>query len=52
VILLGGEITVEANRFLPLLDVRPRMVIAQLRNAAGVVGAALAATGGAVSTSP
>lgn len=51
VILLGGEITVEANRFLPLLDVRPRMVIAQLRNAAGVVGAALAATGGVPSTS-
>jgi polyphosphate glucokinase len=51
VILLGGEITVEANRFLPLLDVRPRMVIAQLRNAAGVVGAAVAATGGVISTS-
>jgi len=45
VILLGGEITVDADRFLPLLDVRPRIVIAQLRNAAGVVGAALAAAG-------
>jgi len=45
VILLGGEITVDADRFLPLLAVRPRIVIAQLRNAAGVVGAALAAAG-------
>jgi polyphosphate glucokinase len=46
VILLGGEITVEAKRFLPLLDVRPRIVIARLRNAAGVVGAALASARG------
>jgi polyphosphate glucokinase len=43
VIVLGGEITVEAQRFMPLLEVRPRIVIAQLRNSAGVVGAALAA---------
>lgn len=42
VIVLGGEITVDADRFLPGLDVRPRIVIAQLRNSAGVVGAALA----------
>jgi len=45
VIMLGGEITVEAHRFLPLLDVRPRLVVAQLRNSAGVVGAAMAAVG-------
>jgi len=44
VILLGGEITGEACCFLPLLEVRPRIVIAGLRNAAGVVGAALAST--------
>jgi len=43
VILLGGEVTVEARRFLPHLDVRPRIVVAQLRNSAGVVGAAMAA---------
>lgn len=45
VILLGGEITVDADRFLPSLAVRPRIVIAELRNAAGVVGAALATAG-------
>jgi polyphosphate glucokinase len=43
VIMLGGEITESADRFLPLLHVRPPIAIAQLRNAAGVVGAALAA---------
>jgi polyphosphate glucokinase len=42
VIILGGEITTEAVRFLPLLDVRPPVRIATLRNAAGTVGAALA----------
>lgn len=41
-IVLGGEITVESAQFLPRLDVRPRVAIAQLRNAAGAVGAALA----------
>jgi polyphosphate glucokinase len=42
VIVLGGEITTESPRFLPLLDVRPPVRIATLRNAAGTVGAALA----------
>jgi len=51
VIVIGGEITVEASRFVPLLDVRPRIVIAQLRNSAGVVGAALAAAVAPTSTS-
>ncbi len=50
VIVLGGEITVEAHRFMPLVEVRPRIVIAQLRNAAGVVGAALAARAATAST--
>jgi polyphosphate glucokinase len=50
VIVLGGEVTEEADRFVPLLDVRPRIVIGQLRNAAGVVGAALAAGGDRAST--
>jgi len=51
VIVIGGEITVEAGRFVPLLDVRPRIVVAQLRNSAGVVGAALAAAAAPSSTS-
>jgi polyphosphate glucokinase len=46
VIILGGEITVESKNFLPLLHVRPRVEIAQLRNAAGTVGAALSVAGG------
>jgi polyphosphate glucokinase len=40
-IMLGGEITGESAHFLPLLDARPRVVIARLRNAAGTVGAAV-----------
>jgi polyphosphate glucokinase len=39
-IMLGGEITVDSMHFMPLLDVRPRVEIAQLHNAAGTVGAA------------
>jgi polyphosphate glucokinase len=42
VIILGGEVTVDAARFVPLLDIRPRIKIATMRNAAGVVGAAMA----------
>ncbi len=42
VIILGGEVTVDAQRFVPLLEVRPRISIAKMRNAAGVVGAARA----------
>lgn len=45
VIILGGEITQSADRFVPLLSVRPRLVIAGLRNAAGVVGAAMTVAG-------
>jgi len=42
-IVLGGGITKEADRFLHLLDVRPRVRIATLKNNAGIAGAALAA---------
>ncbi len=40
-VILGGEITSESDRFLDMLDVRPPIEIAQLRNAAGVIGAAM-----------
>lgn len=45
VIVLGGEVTQSADRFVPLLSVRPKLVIAEMHNAAGVVGAALAVEG-------
>lgn len=54
-IILGGGISRKADRFLPLLDVRPPIVPAALRNQAGIIGAAVrghqlaaAATRGAV----
>lgn len=44
-ILIGGGVSREADRFLPLLDTKARMVAAELRQNAGIVGAALASTG-------
>ncbi|HEY8868782.1 MAG TPA: ROK family protein [Candidatus Limnocylindrales bacterium] len=42
-IIIGGGVSKNADRFLPLLTVRPPVVAAQLRNNAGIVGAAMAA---------
>jgi polyphosphate glucokinase len=42
-IILGGGISRRADEFLPLIDVRPRVVPAALRNQAGMIGAALRA---------
>lgn len=43
-VILGGGISKKADRFLPLLDVRPPTVAARLQNEAGIVGAALRAS--------
>lgn len=37
---VGGGVSKKANKFLPLLDLRTPIVPAELRNAAGIVGAA------------
>lgn len=42
-IIAGGGVSKRADRWLPLLDVRTRVVAAELRNDAGIVGAAVAA---------
>lgn len=42
-IVLGGGVSKNADRFIPRLTVRPRVVPATLRNDAGIVGAAMAA---------
>jgi polyphosphate glucokinase len=42
-IILGGGASKKADKFLPLIKVRPEVVAAQLLNEAGIVGAALAA---------
>jgi polyphosphate glucokinase len=42
-VILGGGISRRADKFLPLLDVRPPVVPAALRNEAGMVGAAMRA---------
>jgi polyphosphate glucokinase len=39
-VILGGGISKRADKFLPLLDVRPPVVVATLRNEAGIIGAA------------
>jgi polyphosphate glucokinase len=42
-IILGGGVSKNAEKFIPRLTVRPRVVPATLRNDAGIVGAAMAA---------
>ncbi|MBA2719152.1 MAG: ROK family protein [Chloroflexi bacterium] len=42
-IILGGGVSKNADKFIPRLTVRPRVVPAKLRNDAGIVGAAMAA---------
>jgi polyphosphate glucokinase len=41
---VGGGVSKKADQFLPLVDIETEIVPAQLRNAAGIVGAALYAT--------
>jgi polyphosphate glucokinase len=41
---VGGGISKKADKFLPLIEITTQIVPAQLRNAAGIVGAALYAT--------
>jgi polyphosphate glucokinase len=43
---IGGGVSRKAEKFLPLIDVRPDVVPAQLQNEAGIVGAALLAAEG------
>ncbi len=43
VIILGGGVSKNADRFLKLLTVRPPVIVAELRGDAGIVGAALLA---------
>ncbi|HEY1134059.1 MAG TPA: ROK family protein [Nocardioides sp.] len=43
-LVVGGGVSKKADKFLPLIDVRTPIVPAELRNAAGIVGAALAAS--------
>jgi polyphosphate glucokinase len=42
-IILGGGVSKQPERFIPRLNVRPRILPARLRNDAGIVGAAMAA---------
>ena len=42
-IILGGGVSKQPDKFIPRLTVRPRVVPARLRNDAGIVGAAMAA---------
>jgi polyphosphate glucokinase len=42
-VILGGGVSKRGDRFIPLLDVRPPVVAATLRNEAGIVGTAMRA---------
>ena len=41
--IIGGGISKDADKFIPRLTVRPRVVAAESRNNAGIVGAAVIA---------
>src|SRR5579859_1039403 len=43
-IIVGGGVSKEADKFLPYLTVQTRVVVATMHNDAGIIGAALAAT--------
>lgn len=43
-IILGGGVSRKADRFIPLIKTRARVVAAELMNEAGIIGAALAST--------
>lgn len=45
VFVVGGGVSENADKFLPLLNLRARIIPATLQNTAGIVGAALAAKG-------
>lgn len=45
VIIVGGEVSNEHDKFLPSIRTRARLIPAQLRNRAGIIGAALAVAG-------
>jgi polyphosphate glucokinase len=46
-IILGGGVSKQGDRYIPRLTVRPPVVAAQLRNDAGIIGAAIVAIAGA-----
>ena len=45
VIIIGGGVSKKSHKFLPHIDIRTELVPAELQNDAGIVGAALVATG-------
>jgi polyphosphate glucokinase len=51
-IIVGGGVSKKADRWLPHIDIRARLVPAQLQNNAGIIGAAMAATQRAAVRSP
>ena len=44
--ILGGGVSKQSDKFIPRLTVRCPVVAAQLRNDAGIIGAAIVATAG------
>lgn len=51
-IILGGGVTKEPAKFVPLLDSRAPIVVARFRNSAGIIGAALLAAGADADAAP
>lgn len=52
VIIIGGGVSKKSHKFLPHIDIRTELVPAELQNDAGIVGAALVATGQGPASAP
>jgi len=52
VIIIGGGVSKKSHKFLPHIDIRTELVPAELHNDAGIVGAALVATGQGPASAP
>jgi polyphosphate glucokinase len=51
-IIIGGGVSKKSHKFLPHIDIRTELVPAELHNDAGIVGAALVATGQGPASAP
>jgi polyphosphate glucokinase len=52
VIIIGGGVSKKSDKFLPRIEIRTELVPAELHNDAGIVGAALVATGQGSASAP
>ena len=45
VVIVGGGASKSADKWVPLIEARPEILVAEFANSAGIVGAAMASSG-------